>query len=363
MLTSKPSIADLLETARVFGAYGTSSFGYVEDGEVSLGVIRNAVITTRDYVDGPMRFVGAVYDGQNRLVRSSLGFSEGDFTPLDPDEIAPERRHAARHIKRAIYGGTLYSILGHFLFETVARLWPGMDFASRLGIGRGALPVIFHPWPGPHLAKFLRNPLYRQILGALAIRPRDIALATIDLSVETLYYPSPLSIYHATLHPMMGTVLDHLAEQLRPRSSSLAGMLRLGRPSTRIFLSRNRWAVHRRVRNEAALEDVFRAQGFRILHPQGLSPGDLIATLQNAEIVASTDGSQAHLVAFCRPGTRTMLIDTRPVPTQFAIEKLRQLRGFHLPVYSNGLFDEQTGLLDLSPFEELVATAIKDGAA
>jgi hypothetical protein len=351
--------AELVASARTFTAYGAEAFGYVEDREASIAVVPNALITARDYVDGPMRFTGAVYDGQNELVRSSLGFSEGDFTPLDPDRIAPERRDGAQPVRRAVYGGTLYSILGHFLFETVARLWHGVDFAPRYRIGRGSLPVVFHPWPGQELSALLRNPLYRQILAALGIRPGDIVLATVDLKVETLYYPSPLSVYHVTLHPMMGIVLDHLVAQLQARRSALARLISRKPPRTRIFLSRSRWAVHRRVSNEPALEALFRAQGFTIVHPQKLAPGELVELLQDAEIVASTDGSQAHLVAFCRPGTRTVLVDTRPVPTQFAIEKLRQLRGFHIPVYTNGLWNAETGAIEVSAtLERLIAAVL-----
>lgn len=358
MVSDDATLTALLESARAFSAHGLDAFGYVEDGDASIKVVRHAVVTARAYGDSLMQFTGAVYDGQDDLVRSSLGFSEGEFTPLDPDQLEPGRREGALTIRRAIYGGTLYSILGHFLFETVARLWHGVDFTPRLHIRRGSIPIVFHPWPGSDVGTILRNPLYRQVLAALGVRRPDIVLANIDIHVETLYYPTPLSIYHVTLHPLMGLVIDHLITQLQMGRAPLSSLIRRKSTPARIFLSRSRWAVHRRVKNEPALEALFEANGFTIVHPQKLTPRALIEMLQGAEIVASTDGSQAHLAAFCRPGTRTILIDTRPVPTQFAIEKLRRLRGFHIPVYSNGQLDEATSVVDVGiTMERLIAAA------
>jgi hypothetical protein len=356
MSSQDGAIAALIASARDFTAAGHRDFGYVEQRDVAIATYSDALITRRDYLDGPMKFTGAVYDATGQLVRSSLGFSEGDFEPLDPAFQPPERAAAAHRMTRAVYGGTLYFVLGHFLFETVARLWHGVDFAARRRIGRGGLPVIFHPWSGLDLDGFFKNRLYRKTLSALGITRDDIVLANIDLSVETLYYPTPLSIYHVTLHPMMSMVIDHLVHELRTRPAPLAGLVRRATP--RVFLSRSRWNANRRVRNETALEDLFETHGFTIVHPQRLSPAELIETLQNAEIVASTDGSQAHLMAFCRPGTRTLLIDTRPVPTQFAIEKLRMLRGLHIPVCTNGMWDPDDGAIDLSEQTDRLLAAV-----
>ena len=349
----------LLRSAEEFTRNGLAAFGYVEAREIAAELIPNAVVSARAYGTSHTHFTGAVYDGRNRLLRSSLGFSEGPYTPLDPDEIAAERREGALRVKSAIYGGTLYYVLGHFLFETVARLWLGVDLARRRG--RGDFPVIFHPWPGLDLDAFFANAMYRSVMEALGIRRRDVGLAHADILVGALHYPSPLSIYHEYLHPQMGPLFDYLGDELERRRGFLPRLTapRAGRPA-RIFLSRGRWPANRRILNEAALEELFGAQGFAIVHPQEVGPARLVALLRGASVVASTDGSQAHLAVFCRPGTRMILIDTRPVPTQFAIAKLRDLSALHVPICTNGQWDPADRLVDVSPrMERLIAAALR----
>nr|WP_246413413.1 glycosyltransferase family 61 protein [Methylobacterium brachythecii] len=238
----------------------------------------------------------------------------------------------------------LFLILGHFLFESAARLWLQIDFPRNFDKGE-PVPVIFHPSRDFDLGVFGTYPIFRDSLAALSVRRRNLLLADEDFKVDLLYYPEPLSIYHEYVHPLMGRVIDHLITELkRPRTLAArwTSKLKTAAPP-RIYVSRSRWHENRRIANEHELEDVFREHGFAIVHPQDLAPHDVIRLMQGADLVASSDGSHAHLLAFAKRGTRSLLLDTRPVPTQTAIEILRELRALHVPLWQDpdGIWDQE----------------------
>lgn len=59
--------------------------------------------------------------------------------------------------------------------------------------------------------------------------------------------------------------------------------------------------------NEESLEKFFSGQGFKIIHPETLPLLEQIAFLQNAEVFATTDGSVAHNLLFCKNGITAII--------------------------------------------------------
>ena len=337
-MTSGSEADALLEATLASSRHWAARFGYVEERPVGLRLIPDALVTGRRYpVEGEC--LGAVYEPDGRLVKSSIRVSPGDVVAVDP-ETAPDVATGTRRVPRAIYGGILFLILGHFLFETVARLWLQVDAMARRGGRDGPLPVVLHPSPGFDLDVFMNTPFLRRSLEALGIQRHDLLLAEQDMRIDRLYYPDSLSIYHEYLHPQMGRVLDHVGDGLaRPRWLTLRPPAK--RHNERVFLSRRRWRPNARIANEADLENLFEERGFAIVHPERLRPAELVRRLRSTRLLAASDGSHAHLAAFCRPGTRMLVLDTRPVPTQFAIEKMRGFESLHIPLHEteNELWD------------------------
>ena len=362
-MTTSP---DLLEQSLRYRALGLATYGFVATRDITLTTLRSAFVTERRY--GPAdAYSGAVYDGQGRLqealVRPVSG--ERDLRSVDPPTVDPTAFRSANSIEVGYYGGILFPSLGHFLVETLARLWLWSDFANRGRDREERVRIVLHHWPDLSLASIFANRLYCALFGALGIRRTDIQLVQdAPLRAGVLYCPYPLSIYHHYMHPQMSRLFDHLAEHIiQSGSDSLRLRRSRSAPAKRIFLSRSRWTANKRIRNEDQLDALFQRQGFTILHPQDCDPVDLMRRLGNAEIAASSDGSTAHLLAFCKPGTRTLLLDTRPVPTQFALDKLRDFRSFHVQLFDNGRFDPVSGLLDLtSDLEATIETVLRTDA-
>ena len=340
---------DMFNLTQNYTAIGLQTGGYVTRANLALHEVRDAIVTRRDYF--PDRsYVGAVYDGKRNLVQSTLRFNERDIFPADPkflDDISAASAQPSPD-RTALYGGILFPILGHFFFESMARLWPllwGRNTQER------RLPVYFHPWPGLDTPRFLDNPLYRLSLEAIGIRAEDLKVIDAPLQFDTLIVPAPASAYHLNLDYRMVSIFDQIASSILAQPGPTPQ--RLG-PGRNIYLSRSQWSENRRILNEEAIDAEMTARGFEIVHTQHLSPQDLMAVLVDTDTIVATDGSHAHMAAFCRPGIRIVMLDSRPVPTQFAISVLRQMRAVHVPLFQTPIYRMEIGITEPAVLGQLI---------
>lgn len=339
------NVSELYQQALEYTAEGLRSYGYLTQNDLICREVRNATVTNRAYF--PDRsYVGAVYDGRGNLIRSTLRFNQGDIFPVDTahlDELSALGAQLGQHAT-ALYGGILFPILGHFFFEAIARLWPLLWYGQD---NRRGLPVYYHHWPGLDIDLFMANPLYRQTLQALGLEAGDIHVIDRPQRFDTLLVADPASAYHVNLDMRMATVFDHVSASIMGRQPSQGG----GR---RVYLSRSRWKENRRILNEEAIDVLMADRGMEVVHTETLPPRDLMMMLSDADLVVATDGSHAHLAAFCRPGIRTVMMDTRPVPTQFAIDALRQFKAVHIPLFKSKLYRSERGITDPALLGRLV---------
>lgn len=343
---------DRLDQSEAYTRECLQRFAYVTDNDLGVRAVHDAVVTPRDYL--PDRaYTGAVYDAANRLIEGTLRFNQGDINPVDPPELPAGQRAAAQFNQRrlGIYAGSLFPILGHFVFEALARLWPLAYFGS----GPAEPPdIVVHHWPGLDVDAFFANPLYRALFAAIGVSQERIVLADRPLLYDTLIVADPASRYHLD----MNTEMDRLLNTVR---RSLLGTDTPDWGGDKVYLSRSRWGSNRRVVNEAEVDAAMEARGFQVVYPETLTPEDLVDLLAGASILVSFDGSHAHLAAFCEPETATVLFDTRPVPTQIAIAKLRGFRIMHVPLFEMpDLYRMDQGVLDVPGLCLMTERAIRE---
>ena len=89
-----------------------------------------------------------------------------------------------------------------------------------------------------------------------------------------------------------------------------------------------------------------------------MTPTALVDLFRSIDVAVATDGSHAHLTTFCRPGIRTIMLDTRPVPSQFAIATLKRFEAFHVPLFETPLYRFETGITDPELLGQLIDRAV-----
>ncbi|VXC14200.1 glycosyltransferase family 61 protein [Nocardioides sp. AX2bis] len=278
---------------------------------------------------GPRRWIrGAVHDRDGALVPSSQRHWAGDvWSPVaaDPERVKVPSR--GRRLEGTwLYVGHWPQHFGHFVLETLTNLWPDPEQIQVDGLlghrrfrgeahghRRPAQDVELVPWKLDLLE-----------LAGYAGR-RHVQVNTAPAHVETLLVPQQPVVLKSWATPAAVALWERVAGRTQPGTDA------------RVFLSRRRWHEARegrssRVRTSPEWEDhveqAFRDQGFRIVHPETLPVVEQIGLVSGADVVAGFSGSALHLSAFAGPETRVVEIGdlrsaTAPMATQQMVDAAR----------------------------------------
>jgi hypothetical protein len=321
---------EILDRCFAFTRMLKDRFSYIQDRNLSTRLITDAHVTLRTYDEKNGTFTGAVYDKKGRLQQDTLRYNKADIVPIDEATIDCGATNWPISIETAFYGGLLHPALGHTIFETLGRFW----FPALFGQTNENVVYLFHHWPGLDLDAFFLNPLFKSLFGSVGVTRQNARLVDQNTKVKHLLLPDRAAIYHDFIHPVMGDLLGRWCQQIAPYSAP---------QTSSIFLSRTKWLTNKRVANEQLIDAIFENLGFSVIYPEELPPNELLPILRSAKTVAAVDGSHAHLFCFCLPNTNSIMLDTRIVPTQIALEQLSKLRSIHIPLLElANLFSAET---------------------
>lgn len=231
------------------------------------------VTTLRDAVVVPSRdgklhkgVKAGVLAADGRLVRRSLlRRSWGPFVH-PPDR--PDPQDVERDDREVIFGGFLTYHFGHFLLESLSRLWATEAFAGCPIVWGNAKP--FSAWQ-------------REIMDLLAVDNEHIFLDG----------PTAFARVHV---PAPGYVIQkRFADRHRDYLAKVAAAAPI--PSARTWLSRTRLGPElKRVSGEERLEARLAEAGWRIFHPERHSVREQLGALSSSGVVAGIEGSAFHSV-------------------------------------------------------------------
>ncbi|ORE92446.1 hypothetical protein ATO13_16034 [Stappia sp. 22II-S9-Z10] len=266
-------------------------------------------------IPGPLRTVpegveiqdSGVYDGEGRLCTLALHRAGN----LPKDNVAPETLPKARAAAgetipgRHLFAGLIGPHFGHFLVESLGRLWALDELAGPFdslvyirGHGPGHAPV---------------DSFGRAVLDALAIAlpVTSVGAAT---RFERLVVPSQLFGFHLRHgHPAFHAFVHN---RLRGHSGE-------GPRAKRLYVSRG---LIGDIPGEPALEALLTERGFTIIHPETMSFAAQIAAYNGARTILAAEGSAVHVIGLVARGDQKVGV-VRRRPGQFVMG-MHQLAGF-----------------------------------
>lgn len=188
-----------------------------------------------------------------------------------------------------LYGGMLRRHFGHFLRETVGRLYAWKDHGPFDGI-------VFMPHganPRPRLAaELMQMPALREMLRLLGIEaPLRVPIAPtrferLAVPAQLLFRPGP---EHAAASARLRAMFRSLATGPVPLDGLSVGQ---------VYVSRGRLGpMLGRFLLEDVIEDNFRRAGYAIVHPERLGFATQVAVYRGARRLVFAEGSAVHLAA------------------------------------------------------------------
>jgi hypothetical protein len=172
---------------------------------------------------------------------------------------------------------------GHLLLEALSQIWAVKDArANRVLISDKAASYftpLFEPFDLPPLVTFKRPVQFESLIVANQCYVLDESITTKFTEICT-------------------RIRDHFDPS--------------GAPTRKLYVSRS-GAAQRKLENEAEVENVMRARGFEIIHPEKLKVSDQVRVFSNAAVIVGAVGSGLYNAAFSRPGTRRLIL----APPQF----------------------------------------------
>ncbi len=245
--------------------------------------------------------LGAYAEGKAlaQVHRHARHVSTKQLPETEPQEVFAEP---------AIYGGIFFTSFGHFLCETLQRLW----YAKK----NPQLPIV---WVGGHVtnAQVFSVPWsLKKIFSYLNIKNTHIFIQKPTL-FKALHIPQPGFFLNRYLHPQHA---EAFAQQEYP--------IQKGKY---LYLSR---ANHRGCDNERAIETMLKKLGWQIYYPEKLSIKEQVKILSSAEVCLMIAGSAQHTLLFSKnPQTRYVIIPRIHSRTYQTIAQLKSQNYYllHMP--------------------------------
>lgn len=262
-----------------------------------------------------------IYDanGDWRPEYSRNGGSRGDgMRSVGTPRIDIEREHAVLLPGKALYIGNVFSQYGHFITETLSRLWSDCGQFSHLI----AFPIARYPMSG--LLDY-----HRFFFNKLGIDEQKIIFPDRLIQCEDLYVPEQLWVVNSHANRAMQSVYAQI--QLSVTSAHVE----------KVFLSRSA-GLSSRLKNMLEVETVFAQRGFEIVYPELIPIDEQLSLYKGADVLAGFSGSAMHNCIFSEKGATLIEIgDTRARNAFLPMQAIaNELSGIKAERYA---FDEDGG--------------------
>lgn len=246
--------------------------------------------------DADLNFI----DGHNDVITDpwSGNYVLNGAYPVEPEEIIESD-------DEVIYGGALIYHFGHFLTESLARMWylvqnPELDqkiVFVIISVNALQVPQIW----------------VNKIFDLLDITDNRIIAVTQPLRFRSIIVPEQALYFRESYTDEFLMPYRAILERIRPSSAR------------KIFLSRSPEVVSVvHLCNQGYFEEFYRAHGFKVVYPEKLSIVNQVALIAGADEIVTYIGTLSHWALFCKPGTKFTILLRVNEATDFDQTKVRQ---------------------------------------
>lgn len=285
-------------------------------------------------------FTGGVYQKKGELVNTSLRLerppTETDhFRQISPLTLESTEKRGSESVQpylkgRYLFLGYFSHHYGHFLIETLSRLWASQD--------REYDGYLFLDFVLPRDNPETLTPLSHHVFRALNIDAAKVHIVLEPTLVEQLDVPQRALAIATNAHKDAGDLFQKISHFYR-KSEYQA-------PSKKVYLSRSQLNKRKRkVLNEVAIEKAFEQAGFDIVHVQTMTWPEQVDLYSQCAVLAGLEGSGLHNSVFMPPGGTvinlcSMRAPNRIKPTQLICDQVAGLHSKFVP-FTGEIVDQE----------------------
>jgi len=184
--------------------------------------------------------------------------------------------------EEVIYGGVAFIHFGHFLVETMNRLW----WIVRNEVYN--LKVVF-------LKDKDFNSDFLRLLELVGIRKENIVFLEKPTKYSKVYVPDQSLCYLNFFHKEYSCPYQSIIDNVIPNKDK------------KIYLSRTKF-IKKDTINEQYFENFYRNLGYTIVYPEQLDIEKQVSIISGADEIVSTMGTISHLALFAKKGTKIVTL-------------------------------------------------------
>lgn len=272
---------------------------------LSIKKCSNAYICATQVNREKRQFKAGVYDQSGNLISEALRqdsdyLEQEHFTQIDKEKSTHlANKNVNKLSGHYIYLGFYTEHYGHFLLETLSRIWAVKGPTQYDGF-------IFSNFVLPRKSDELTS-FASFCFKKLSLNPDKVIILKEDTLVETLTVPNAQCYILNKVHPNYINIFERLRQDV----------LDLQVSNLKFYLSRSKLQKRKsKVVNEHKIEEVFTERGFKVVYMEDLTIDMQLSLLVNASIIAGLEGSALHNCLFMKPRTKVISICSVRQPNQ-----------------------------------------------
>lgn len=284
----------------------------ISDETGDIVFLENGIVVPPDSTNKTRHQKSGVLDESGAFVENSISWDDSEnFVNAAPDQPAAETLETLPGTW--MFGGIVYGHFGHFIVESMARIWALAELGEKID-GIVFTPKVVGERPNRALT------VYADLLKAFGVDvPTKLIVA--PTQVEKLYVPRQ---GFGTRDLITGS------RKFREWMTTRAGQNVPADGAERIYISRTKLPPMRGgLIGERVLEAYLAAEGYHMFHPQLETQNSQIAQYKAARDVISVDCSPLHLVGYVGDkGQRVAIVTRRSMSiAQNMVEQLNTFTG------------------------------------
>lgn len=294
---------------------------YVIHKKLNITSLKDAyVLPVKFYRESGLGYAkGGVVDADGHYVRASARFRDFKETKASCSLVGSyefSKKNVPVIEEPCIYCGEYIDHYGHFLCESMTRLWYVVKHY------RKGIKLIFIS----EIPREIKGN-YKQIFELLGIDLKDVLIISNVVQCRHLVVPDLSSVFCCWATPEFFLPFQKIAQSVTKVEKH-----------PKIYLSRMHYKSRYMI-GEEAIEKLFRQNGFFVLYPEELSLSQLIGYLKGAKVVAGLSGTALHNIVFANPKTHLIVLNrsNRANPAQEMINQMADIDVSYVDVHFNYL--------------------------